>query len=137
MRFVLSFFVCLFFLWWARLSEVVTFLLMIGFVFLFCLFFRWGVLHRVLLVAGWCQVLIQVVSFVWVLSIWYHLGLLSGNLGSWSQCSHSKAQGLIFGQEQRFYKRFVMALSEIKTNTLKQETKDEPQANGSYKIREP
>ena len=27
-----------------------------------------------------------------------------------------------------------MALSEIKTNTQKQETKDEPQANGSYKI---
>ena len=27
-----------------------------------------------------------------------------------------------------------MALSEIKTNTPKRETKDEPQANGSYKI---
>ena len=32
-------------------------LLMIGFVFLFCLLSRWGVLHRVLLVVGWCQVL--------------------------------------------------------------------------------
>ena len=30
---------------------------MIGFVFLFCLLFRWGFLHRVLLMAGWCQVL--------------------------------------------------------------------------------
>ena len=29
-----------------------------------------------------------------------------------------------------------MALSEIKTNILKQETKDEPQTNGSYKIRQ-
>ena len=29
-----------------------------------------------------------------------------------------------------------MALSEIKTNTPKQDTKDEPQANGSYKIRQ-
>jgi len=29
-----------------------------------------------------------------------------------------------------------MALNEIKTNTQKQETKDEPQANGSYKIRQ-
>ena len=38
-----------------------------------------------------------------------------------------KAQGLISGQEQRFHKWFVMALSEIKTNTQKQETKDEPQ----------
>ncbi|KAB0347206.1 hypothetical protein FD754_012063, partial [Muntiacus muntjak] len=38
-----------------------------------------------------------------------------------------KAQGLIFGQEQRFHKWLVMALSEIKTNTPKRETKDEPQ----------
>ena len=30
---------------------------------------------------------------------------------------------------------FVMALSEIKTNTPKRETKDEPQTYGSYKIR--
>ena len=30
---------------------------MIGFLFLFCLLFRWGVLHRVPLVVGWCQVL--------------------------------------------------------------------------------
>ena len=32
-------------------------LLMIGFVFLFCLLFRWCILHRVLLVVVWCQVL--------------------------------------------------------------------------------
>ena len=47
-----------------------------------------------------------------------------------------KAQGLICGQEQRFHKWFVMALSEIKTNTQKRETKEEPQTNGSYKIRQ-
>ena len=35
---------------------------MIGFVFLFCLLFRWGVLHRVLLVFGCCWVCIPVVS---------------------------------------------------------------------------
>ena len=29
-----------------------------------------------------------------------------------------------------------MALNEMKTNIQKQEIKDEPQANGSYKIRE-
>ena len=29
-----------------------------------------------------------------------------------------------------------MALSEIKTNIWKRETKDEPQINGSYKIRQ-
>ena len=47
-----------------------------------------------------------------------------------------KAQSLISGQEQRFPKWFLMALSEIKTNTPKRETKDEPQTNGSYKIRQ-
>ena len=30
-----------------------------------------------------------------------------------------KAQGLIYGQEQRFHKWFVIALSEIKTHTEK------------------
>ena len=47
-----------------------------------------------------------------------------------------KAPGLIAGQERRFHKWFVMALSEIKTNIPKQETKDEPQTSGSYKIRQ-
>ena len=42
-----------------------------------------------------------------------------------------KAQGSISGQERRFHKWFVMALSEIKTNIQKQEAKDEPQTNGS------
>ena len=79
---------------------------------------------------------IQVVSFVWVLTIWYSIGLILCSLGSWSQCSHSKGQGLIFCQEQRFQKWFVTALSEIKTNIQKWETKDEPQTNGNYKIRQ-
>ena len=47
-----------------------------------------------------------------------------------------KAQGLISVQERRFCKWFVMALSEIKANIQKQETKAEPQTNGSYKIRQ-
>ena len=47
-----------------------------------------------------------------------------------------KAQSLIPGQEQTFQKWFVMALSEIKINIQKWETKDEPQRNGSYKIRQ-
>ena len=47
-----------------------------------------------------------------------------------------KAQGVISHQEGRFHKWFVMALSEIRTDTKKLETKDEPQTNGSYKIRQ-
>ena len=47
-----------------------------------------------------------------------------------------KAQGLISGQEGRFHKCFVIALNEIKTNIQKQETKDEPETNGSYKIKQ-
>ena len=47
-----------------------------------------------------------------------------------------KAQGVISCQEGRFHKWFVMALSEIRTDIKKRETKDEPQTNGSYKIRQ-
>ena len=43
----------------------------------------------------------------------------SGSLGSWSQDPTPKAQGLISGQERRFHKWFVMALSEIKTHIQK------------------
>ena len=110
-------------------------LLMIGFVFLFCFLFGWGILHRVLLVAGRC----------WVL---YSSGFLCGSshyliiprissLVVWGLGVNSlipKAQGLIPGQEWRFQKWFVMALSENKTNTQKRATKDEPQTNGFYKI---
>ena len=45
-----------------------------------------------------------------------------------------KAQGLISGQEQRFHRWFVMALSEIKTNIQKQETKDDPRQIRSDQI---
>ena len=47
---------------------------MIGFVFLFYLLFRWGILHRWLGDAWSC---IQVVSFVWVLTVWCSLGFSS------------------------------------------------------------
>ena len=47
-----------------------------------------------------------------------------------------KAQGLISGQEWRVHKWLVMELSEIKTNVQKWETKDKPQTNGNYKIRQ-
>ena len=47
-----------------------------------------------------------------------------------------KPQGFISGQEQSFHKWFVMALRESKTSVQKQETKDESQINGSYKIRQ-
>ena len=47
-----------------------------------------------------------------------------------------KTQGLISGREKRLHRWFVMALSEIKTNTQKGETKDEPKRNGWYKIRQ-
>ena len=37
---------------------------------------------------------IQVVSFVWILTIWHSLGLVLWYSRSWSQCSHSKCSGL-------------------------------------------
>ena len=57
-RFVLSF--CLFVCFASYLQFCVRWyscLLVIGFVFLFCLLFRWVILHRVLLIVGWCWVL--------------------------------------------------------------------------------
>ena len=79
---------------------------------------------------------IQVVSFVWVLTIWYSLGLvLWQSRVLESVLPTPKAQGLISGQEWTFHKWFVMAVSEIKINIQKWETKDEPQTYGSCKIR--
>ena len=61
------FFICLFFLWWARLSDGII-LSADDWVCIFVLFFRWGL--------GDAWSCIQVVSFVWVLTIWYSLGLV-------------------------------------------------------------
>ena len=103
----------------------------------FCLLFRWGILHRVLLVAGWCQVLYSS-SFLCVSSHYVILPTVSSLVvyGLGVSAPTSQAQGLISGQQRRFHKWFAMALSEIKTNIQKWETKDEPQTNGSYKIRQ-
>ena len=110
---------------------------MIGFVFLFCLLIRWGILHRMLLVVGWCWVSFSS-GFLCVSSHYLILpgvsSLIIYSLGV--SAPIPKVQGLISSQEQRFHKSFVMALREIKTNTQKRESKDEPQTNGSYKIRQ-
>ena len=114
-----------------------SYLLMIGFLFLFCLLFRWGVLRRVLLVVGWCWVLYSG-GFLCVSCHYLILPRVS-SLVVWGlgvNASTPKAQGLISSQEWRFQKWFVMALSEIKTNTQKWETKDEPRTSGSCKIRQ-
>ena len=47
-----------------------------------------------------------------------------------------KAQALISGQERRFHSQFVMALRGSKTNIQRQETRDELQKYGIYKIRQ-
>ena len=104
---------------------------MIGCVFLFCLLFRWGC-YWWLGDAGSSSGFLYVHSHYLILSrvsslVVYGLGV---------SAPISKAQGLIFCQERRFHKWFVMALSEIKTNIQNQETKDEPQTNVSYKIRQ-
>jgi len=110
---------------------------MIGFVFLFCLLFRWGVLHRVLLVVGWFPFLYSS-GFLCVSSHYLILSRVSSLVvqGLGVSAPTPKAQGLISGQEWRVHKWSVLTLSEIKTNTHKQEAKVEPQKNGSYKIRQ-
>ena len=79
---------------------------------------------------------IQVVYFVWVLTLWYSLELVLWYSRSWSQCSPSKGSGLDLWPGRKIPQWFVMALSEIKTNIQKWETKDKPQINGTYKIRQ-
>ena len=110
---------------------------MIWFVIFFCLLFRWGILHRVLLVVGWCQVLYSS-GFLCVSSPYLILLRVSSLVvkGLGVSAPTPKAQSVISGQEQRFYKWLVMVWSEINTNMQKWETKDEPQANCSYKIRQ-
>ena len=79
---------------------------------------------------------IQAASFVWVIN---SLLLRFSFLVVWGvgvSAPTPKAQGSISGQKLRFHKWFAMASSEIKTNIQKQETKNEPQTNGSYKIRQ-
>ena len=84
---------------------------------------------------GDARTCIQVVCLVWVLSIRYSLGLVLWSLGPGSQYSHSKGSGLDLWSGTKI-PQVVMASSEIKTNIQKQETKDEPQTNCSYKIRQ-
>ena len=69
---------------------------MTGFVFLFCLLFRWGVLHRVLLVVGWCRVLFS--SGFLCASSHYLILLRVSSLVVWGlgvRTPTPKAQGLI------------------------------------------
>ena len=103
---------------------------------MFCLLFRWGLLHRLLLVDEWCHVL-YLRGFLYVSSQYLILPMASSLVvGFCSQCSHFKTQGLISGQQWRFHKCFSVALSEIKTNTQNWDNKDQPQTNVSYKIRQ-
>jgi len=119
------------------------------------LHFRWGVLHRVLLVVGWClgrptwlaRSCIQMVSFVWVFTIWYSHGVTKSQtqLSDFtttrisslkvSQCSHSKGSGLDLWSGTKIPQVVCYGI-EIKTNIQKPETKDEPKTNGSYKVRQ-
>ena len=127
-RFVLFLFVNFFFLWWPRLCEVVILSaddwVFIFVLFVFCMrssFYSW------LGDAGFCM---QVVSIM-CLHTWFdspnnYYRQFSGSLGL-------SAQGLISGQEWRFHKRFLVALSKImgkmkkttKTTTTKNHTRNQ------------
>ena len=89
---------------------------------------------------AWCATIYGVAKSRTRLSDWTELnwteGWFSGNLGSWSQCSHSKGSGFDLWSGMNIPQWFVMALRESKTNIPKWETKDEPQMNDSYKIRQ-
>ena len=71
-----------------------------GFVFLFYLLFRWGILHRVLLVVEWCQVL-HSSDFLCVSSHCLILPRISSLVvyGLGTSAPTPKAQGLISWEE--------------------------------------
>ena len=77
--------------------------------FLFvCLLFRWGFLHRVLLLVGWCQVLYSG-GFLCVSSHCFILPRVI-SLVDWAlevSAPTPKAQNLISDQERKFHKQFV------------------------------
>ena len=109
---------------------------MIGFVFSLCLLFRWGILHKVLLVVGWCWVLYSS-GFLCVSSRYLMLpSYFSDSLGSWRQWSHSKGSELDLWSGTKIPQVVCYGIKWDKTNIPKWETKDEPQTNGSYKIRQ-
>ena len=68
-------FVCLFLLWWARLSEVVILYADDSFVFCFVCCLDEAFCTGCYWWLGSAESCIQVVSFVWVLSMWYFLTL--------------------------------------------------------------
>ena len=79
---------------------------------------------------------IQVVSFLWVLTIWYSLLLvlwLSRVLESMLPLQRLRVWSLVRKEDST---SGIKALRESKTHTQKWETKDELQTNGSYKIRQ-
>ena len=108
---------------------------MIGFVFLSCLLFGWGGWHRVLLAVGWCRVLYSS-GFLCGSSHYLILSMFRSSLVFCILESALPLQRLKTGQQWSFHRWFVRALNEIKMNTQKWETKDKPQTNGSYKIRQ-
>ena len=120
----------------ARLSEVVILSAKTGFALSFCLLLRWGVLHRVLLMVGWCQVLywsrfLCLSSYCLILP-----KVRSLVVYSWSQCPLSKGSGLDLWSGTKIPQVVCYGKNEIKTNSHEWETKDKPQTNGSYKIRQ-
>ena len=124
-------------LWWARLSEVII-LSDDDWVCIFiCLLFGWCVLLRVLLVVWWYQVLYSS-GFLCGSSHYLILPRVSSLVvyAIGVSAPTPKSQGFISGQEWRSHRWFLTALNEIRTNTQSWETEDEPQTNGSYKIRQ-
>ena len=125
---------CLFFLWWARLSEVVI----LSADYLVCIFILFVVQMRCPTQGAtddWVMAGLVFKWFpLWVLTIWYSLRLVLW----WSGCLES----VLPLQRLRAWYLVGMKIPqvlcygiEIKTYTPKWETKDEPQTNGSYKIR--
>ena len=107
--------------------------------FLFCLLFRWGMLHRVLLVGGWCRVLYSS-GFLCVCSHYLILLRVSSLVvkGVGVSAPTPKAQGLISGQEQDSTSGLLWHSVRLKQISQNKKPKMNPRQMGfgSYKIRQ-
>ena len=109
LRFVLSF-VCFFLHWWVRMSEVILLSADDGLVFLFCFLLWYSILNRVLWWLGDAQSCIQVISFLWVLTIWYSLDWATElNWTNWGLVRRGSHEQIPHIQGEEQWLRFAVA----------------------------
>ena len=87
---------------------------MIGFVFLFCLLFRWGLLHSVLLLVGWCRELYSS-GFLCVSSHYLILELDTTERLNWTELKKGDQPWVFFGRNDAKAETPVLSPPRVKS----------------------